>query len=187
MRLVRAGRFRWLDWDIENRPLSYNGPDYTTAEITAIAAGWVDEKKVHCWALGEVSALEMLTGFRELCEEADGLTGHNIRRHDLPITNGAMLEHGLPPLPPKLTCDTYADLTRRKELSASQASLAEMLGVPEAKYGMSQPAWREANRLTPEGVALTRRRVIDDVVQHRALRERLIERRLLREPRVWSP
>lgn len=52
---------------------------------------------------------------------------------------------------------------------------------------MSQPAWREANRLTPDGVALTKKRVIDDVVQHRALRAKLIERGVLKPPSVWRP
>lgn len=187
MRSTVRKTLRVLDFDIENRPLSYNGPDYTTAEITAIAAGWVGQKKVRCWALGQVEPLEMLEGFLELYRKADVLTGHNIRRHDLPILNGACLEYDLPPLTPKLTCDTYGDLTRRKELSASQENLSQMFGLEADKHHMSQVSWREANRLTPEGIRKTRKRVIDDVIQHKELRERLIEHRALKPPKVWRP
>lgn len=180
-------KLRILDFDLENRPLSYRGMDWTSAEVTAIAASWVGQKKVHCWALGQVDLLTMLRSFRELYEQADIVTGHYIRKHDLPILSGAYLEVGLPPLSPKLTCDTMLDLIRRKDLAASQEALAEMLGVPASKYHMSQPAWREANRLTPAGIRLTRKRVIDDVVQHKALREQLVELEVLKPPRVWKP
>jgi hypothetical protein len=44
-------KLRILDFDIENRPLSYWVPDRPSAEITAIAAGWVDVKRVECWML----------------------------------------------------------------------------------------------------------------------------------------
>lgn len=179
--------FRWLDFDIENRPINYMGGDFTGADITAIAASWVGEKKVHCWCLGEVSSEEMLAGFLDLYEQAGGVTGHYIRKHDLPIINGALMEFDFPTLRPKLTCDTKLDLIRRKDLSASQESLAEMLGIPAGKYHMSQPKWRSGNRLTPEGIAYTRKRVVDDVKQHKALRAKLLELGWLKSPRTWYP
>jgi hypothetical protein len=180
-------RLRILDWDIENRPINYMGGDFTGCDITAIAASWVGEKKVHCWALGEVTTEEMLLGFCELYDQADVVTGHYIRNHDLPITNGALMEFHLPLLSPKLTCDTKNDLIRRKDVSASQESLAQMLGVPASKYHMTQPMWRAANRLEPDGITLTRKRVIDDVIQHKALREALLAKGMLKPPRVWHP
>lgn len=178
---------RVLDFDIENRPLSYLGPDYTTAEITAIAWSWADQKKIHCRALGEVEYVDMLRAFVKAYDAAGMVTGHYIRRHDLPIINGAMLELGLPPLSPKLTSDTKLDLVKRQYLSASQESLAEMLGVEKNKYHMTQPKWREANRLTPKGIALTKRRVRDDVRQHRELRVKLLKAGALKPPSVWRP
>lgn len=178
---------RVLDFDIENRPLSYLGSDFTTAEVTAIAAGWTDQKKIHCWVLGEDTAEDMLDNFRELYLEADVVTGHYIRKHDLPILNGALLEHGLEPLTEKLSSDTKLDMIRRKELSVSQESLAGMYGLPHPKHHMSQPEWREANRLTPEGLRKTRKRVTSDVIQHKALRERLIQDKALHPPKVWRP
>ena len=178
---------RWLDFDIENRPLTYLGGDFTTAEVTAIAWGWTDQTVVRCRALGECSAEKMLLDFLAAYQAADGVTGHYIRKHDLPILNGALLELGLPTLTPKLTCDTKLDLIRRKDLSASQESLGEMFGITHPKEHMSQPKWREANRLTAAGIKETRRRVIGDVRQHRQLRERLLEIGALKSPRVWSP
>lgn len=176
-----------LDWDIENRPLSYLGMDFTTAEITAIACGWVGQKKVECWALGEVDQETMLRGFVERYDEADIVTGHYILRHDLPILNGALMEAGLETLGPKLVSDTKMHLVKRKDISASQESLAAMYGLEEPKQGMNQTHWREANRLTPAGIRHTKRRVCGDVRQHKALRAALLERGALKSPAVWRP
>jgi hypothetical protein len=180
-----------LDFDIENRPLSYLGQDYTTAEITAIAACWVGKPQtMHVWLLDTdpSSANRMLLGFVDLYNEADMVTGHYIRMHDLPIINGAMVELGLPCLSEKLTCDTKLDLVKKgPAFSASQENLAEMLGVTKPKIHMNTPRWREANRLTPDGLKLTARRVMGDVIQHMALRKELIARDLLSLPKVWRP
>lgn len=182
-------KFAWLDWDIENRPISYLGMDFTTADITAIACSWADSEDVHCFVQtkDKRSQRTMLRRFYEFYEAADGVTGHNIRRHDLPILNGALMEHGLPTLGPKLTCDTYGDLKRKSGISGSQENLASMLGLDSPKVGMSTTAWREANRLTRTGIAWAKERVIADVIQHKELRERLIELDLLKPPRVWRP
>lgn len=176
-----------LDFDIENRPLSYMGNDYTTAEITAIACSWVGEDHVDCWLLGEIDPDLMLMCFVNMYNQADMVTGHYIRKHDLPIINGALLEYELPPLSAKLTQDTKMDLVKKKELSASQESLSSMYNLPEAKHHMDQPSWREANRLTEKGLSLTRKRVIDDVKQHKELRLKLIENKALGMPKLWKP
>jgi hypothetical protein len=182
-------RLRVLDFDIENRPLSYLGQDYTTAEITAIAWCWVGAPKtLECVLLGRESPVEMLELFGEAYDEADVVTGHFLRMHDLPIINGAMVEHGLVCLAPKLTCDTKLDLVKHGHvISASQENLAETLGVTKPKIHMNTPRWREANRLTDAGLALTAKRVMGDVVQHMALRKRLIELDLLKPPKTWRP
>jgi len=183
VRLRNAASLRILDFDIENRPLSYLGMDFTTSDITSIAAGWADEKKVYCWALGEVTTEAMLEGFLGLYDQADVVTGHFIRGHDLPIINGALAEFGYPPLTAKLTSDTKNDLVKRKGVSASQESLADMLGVSAPKIQMSQAKWRSANRLTAAGIAETKRRVIGDIRQHKQLRVALIAAGLLGPPR----
>lgn len=174
------------------------GMDRTSAEITAFACSWVGSKDVTTMLLisldhyedesgGVYTAKEALQWMRAMLELADIVTGHYCRKHDLPMLNGAMLERGLPPLPELLVHDTHGDLVRRKDLSASQESLAGMLGLPEPKHHMSQTEWRAANRLTPEGIAYARKRVVSDVIQHKALRKRLIEAGALRAPRRWRP
>src|SRR5690606_40829515 len=76
--------------------------DWSSDVCSSDLASWVGEDKVHCWALGEVDGPTMLREFKRLYDEADGVTGHYIRKHDLPIINGALLEHGLPLLGPKM-------------------------------------------------------------------------------------
>lgn len=178
-----------LDLDIENRPLAYLGMDYTSAEITAIGAAWHGSTAVKVWLLGEVDPVEMLREFRELYDQADIVTGHYIKKHDLPVINGAMLEYELPPLDGKLAVDTKLDLKDMKYLSLSMENLAVTLGLADLnpKVHMSNAMWREANRLTKAGLALTRKRVVGDVRLHMKLREKLVELDMLRPPQEWRP
>ena len=187
-------KLRILDFDIENRPLAYLGPEYTTAEVTAIAASWVNPSDAigthDLWfkqlTLDPASYREMLEGFVVLYNQADVVTGHYIREHDLPVINGSLMELGLPGLADKMTIDTKLDLTSAKYISKSQENLAAMLGLGYEKAHMSNAMWREANRLTPEGLALTRERCVGDVIQHKAMRLELLKRGLLKGPQVWG-
>jgi hypothetical protein len=179
---------RILDFDIENRPLSYWYDDRPTAEVTAIAASWsTNPQDVWVYLLGRDNPRYGLMTFAELYDEADIVTGHYIRKHDLPILNGAMLEAGLPPLGSKLTIDTKLDLVTQGDLPATQEHLAEMFGVSKPKFHMTQMMWRESNRLTREGLKLTETRVTDDVIQHSELRTVLAKQGLLGSPKVWRP
>ena len=191
---IGGGAGRVLDWDIENRPLSYWVPDMPTAEITAIASCWADDHdSMEVLLLGEIDGEEMLRRFVERYNEADLVTGHYIRRHDLPITQGALYEFGLPLLGPKLTCDTKLDMFKKSDIPATQEFLLELLDpkcpldITIEKFHMSQHSWREANRLTPEGLERTRHRVASDVHAHIHMREAMLERGWLRAPSVWYP
>lgn len=177
----------WLDFDIEARPLSWYGGDWVTKEPTCIAAQFIGHRKVYCWALTNDpnSLKEMLIGFRRLYDKADGVTGHFIRGYDLPVLNGAMLENGLPPLSDKLSHDTKLDLIKFSGLSKSQENLGALLSLVHPKVQMDQEKWREANRLTPRGIALTKKRAIGDVKQHQEMRRRLMDLGLLGPPKVW--
>lgn len=182
------GPFRWLDFDIENRPLSYWIPDRPTAEVTAIAAAFADKPKdIKVWLLGRDDPFDMLNEFVAMYDEADGVTGHYILMHDLPILNSALIEMGFPPLGPKLVQDTKVHLVTWKDTPKTQEHLSDMLGVRAPKVHMTQAKWREANRLTPEGLALTEKRVAGDVKQHMQLRKALLAERLLSRPTVWRP
>lgn len=190
--------FSILDFDLENRPLSYLGQDWTSAEITAIAWSWYGSDVVETLLLTAEGTYKdrrgrcypppvAFTQFREVLASAGIVTGHYIRKHDLPVLNSAMMENGLQPLPELLVQDTHGDLVRRKDLSASQENLAALLGLPEPKHHMTQTEWREANRLFSNArLNLTRTRVVGDVVQHKSLRGELVRRGLLRAPRYWN-
>jgi hypothetical protein len=177
---------RVLDFDIENRPLSYLGSDFTTAEVTAIAWAWTDKPEdVAVYLLGEVELPTILREFLKAYNQADMVTGHFILGHDLPMVNGALLECGMAPLADKMVSDTKVHLTSAKGLSKSQESLGAMLNLEQPKVLMNQSKWRSANRLTPEGLALVRERVTGDVRQHIELRAKLLELGYLKPPQMW--
>ena len=189
MRVTKTGDLRILDFDIENMPLTYWIDDRPTALVTAIAWSWVGAREVECRLLTHDpdSTMDMLTAFEEAYQDADIVTGHYIRRHDLPILTGAFVENGLLPLEPKLAQDTKLDLINWKDLPQSQEYLASMYGLSRPKHHMSQHEWREANKLTPEGLELTRKRVVSDVKQNKQLRQFLIDQGVLAAPTLWSP
>jgi len=181
---ITARPQRVLDFDIENRPLSYLGSDFTTAEVTAIAWAW-DPSDVTVRLLGEAELPDILREFVAAYEQADLVTGHYIKGHDLPMLNGALMECRMPPLPDKLVCDTKCDLMRSKGLSLSQESLGAMFRLEHAKVQMNQSKWRAANRLTPDGLKEVRERVTGDVRQHMALRAELLKHGYLAAPKLW--
>lgn len=180
---------RVLDFDTETRPLSYWIPDgRPTAEITAITTCWVGvpgSMAVHL--LGEHDPVYMLRYFVDRYNEADLVTGHYIRKFDLPQINSALMEHGLPQLGPKLTSDTKMDMNKKGDLPATQEYLSELFDLHYPKVQMSQVKWRRANRLSQDGLRATRERVMGDVLQHMELRAEMLRRGLLKSPKVWKP
>lgn len=181
-------RVRILDFDIENRPLAYWYDGQTTAEITAIAACWMGRpESMKVWLLGVHKPKVMLEKFRAMYDQADIVTGHYIRKHDLPIINAAMVDYKLPPLGSKLTLDTKLDLTKMKDLSASLEVLGEMFGLETHKQHMSNYAWREANRLNRAGIRDAKARATSDVRLHMELYPHLVEGGYLKAPKVWRP
>lgn len=177
---------RVLDFDIENRPLSYLGSDFTTAEVTAIAWAWTDHpENVTVYLLGETDLPDILHTFVAAYNQADMVTGHYIRGHDLPMLNGALMECRMPALSDRLVQDTKIDLMRSKGISLSQESLGAMFRLEHAKVQMNQSKWRAANRLSPEGLKEVRDRVTGDVRQHIALRRELASLGYLSAPSMW--
>lgn len=198
LRWRESRSLRILDFDFESRPLHHAGHDWTSAEITAMAWSWIGSGDVDYVLLQrdgkyaprrgkKLAAAEALAHMRDLLEEADFVTGHYIRKFDLPLLQGQLLEAGLRPLGPVMAQDTKVDLVRVKDLSVSQKNLAAMHGLDEQKVDMSQDDWRRANRLTDEGIAKARERVTGDIVQHIAERAYLLEQGALKPPRRWNP
>jgi hypothetical protein len=177
---------RVLDFDIENRPLSYLGSDFTTGEVTAVAWAWTDQPEhVTVYLLGDTELPDILRAFVGAYQQADMVTGHYLKGHDLPKLNGALMECRMPPLQDKLVQDTKNDMMRTKGISLSQESLAAMFRLAHQKQSMNQAQWRAANRLTPEGLAEVRRRVVGDVQQHIELRQILRDLGYLTAPSAW--
>lgn len=177
---------RVLDFDIETRKIGFHiGGKFNPDGCEPIAIAWSWGGAVRVRQLGVDDPLDMLRDFVEAYTRADVATGHYIRKFDLPIINGALIERGMAPLPPKMTSDTKSDLISRAGWSSSQENLAAMLHLLEDKYHMNDHLWREATRLTPRGIRHTRRRVRHDVVQHMSLRATLVRRGLLGRPRMW--
>lgn len=178
---------RVLDFDIENRPLSYWYDGQTTAELTGFAMAWTDDPKtIEVYLLGRDNMDYGLQRFVEAYNAADMVTGHYIRRHDLPHINSELMERGMSPLGEKLTQDTKLDFVKKGDQPATQEYLAELFGVESPKEQMSQHDWRAANRLTPDGLRRTKIRCVGDVQQHMELREAMIKANVLHEPKVWS-
>ena len=160
--------------------------EYVSKEITAIAWAWIDQPDdVTCLLLGEMELPEMLRQFVAVYNQADMVTGHFITGFDLPLMNASMTEFGLPPLSDKMASDTKVHLIKRHGLSGSQENIGAMLGLSNPKVGMNQATWRAANRLTPEGLALVRERVVGDVKQHIEMRAKLLELGYLTPPKMW--
>ncbi len=159
------------------------------SQITAIAWGWVGESEIHDVILEQdlSNEREMLDRFLEAYAEADLLTGHYIERHDLPLLNDHCMRAGLPLLERKLVQDTKMLLPRVKGLGLSQENLATLLRLDEKKHHMNGRRWAVANTLTVDGREEARKRVVQDVRQHKRLRKELIDRHYLKPPRSWSP
>lgn len=188
---VGSYKLKVLDFDIESRPLGWYGGDFTHQEVTAISSAWVDDPvdsmEVLTISKRAGSEKRMLKKFRKRFDEADMLVGHYIRGFDLPQINAAMLEFGLPGLSDILTHDTKNDLTKFQGVSKSQKNLGALLGIEAPKVDMSVPDWREANRLSRDGIAKTKIRVVGDVLQNIEMYKELKRRGFLTKPKLWTP
>lgn len=186
MKVVRTP-IRILNFDCEARPLGWYGGDFTHKEVTVI--GWCvlgEEPEARALTKDDRTRRRMLLAFRKEYDAAELIVGHYIRKFDLPLVSAMLAEIGEPPLGPKLTHDTKQDLISLHGVSKSQENLSALLGFDGKKHLTTQE-WREANRLTPEGIRTGVERAIADVVQNMRLYEELKARSLLRPPRVWHP
>jgi hypothetical protein len=199
LKLRSSGPGRLLCFDLENRPLAYWYDGETTSQITAFGWKWSDEEKVHTLLLTPTATTTATIGPAKrstrrgarLLPRHPGLGRRRLRaQHPPPRPADPQLVAApaqLDPLPPLLTTDTLRDYPKRKGLSASLENLAAMYDLGGEKFGMSQPMWEEANKLTPDGVALARKRVASDVLLQERLREKLLSLGLLGVPKVWRP
>lgn len=157
---------RGLCFDIENKPGTYGGGDYTHPKVTAIGWQFLDERRVHSVALDRdnhgavVVACEV---FREAWDQADFVVGHNIKRHDRKILDGLYASLGIPLLSTRRMVDTYLDQPKMAGFSRSLENLATRWLCPERKISLSEYDWEQAYDGVPEAVGLMRKRVESDV------------------------
>jgi len=180
-----------LCFDMEARPLGWFGGDFTHKEVTMISSAWVDDPegtmKTTVLTKRDGSGVRMVKAFLKRYDEADIVVGHYIRGFDLPLLNFTCLDLGLPPISAKLSHDTKGDLAKLHGLSKSMENLGGLLGLSRSKVRMHMQDWRQANRLTPEGIEEARVRCEGDVLENIELRAVLLERGFLSPPRLWSP
>src|ERR1035437_508511 len=129
-------------YDIENEPTSFRERFPLTKPI---AIGWTLDGVTGHWAKGEGETLARgLERFRvEWWDRCDAIAGHNVRQHDNPIINAAMLRVGLLPLAPKMCRDTLRDLIKLKGIDRSMEALAVYLDMGDRKYHLSEAEWEE--------------------------------------------
>jgi hypothetical protein len=187
MRVLKRRPLRILDFDTECRPMHYS-EFRAESQMTGVAWSWVGSDDVECVVLNQDLSNEdsMLAQFMLAYEQADMVTGHYIRKHDLPLLVDHCVRAGFVLPSAKLVQDTMVT-AKVKGLGKSQENLATTFGLAAEKHHMCGASWRVANALTPEGQAGTRKRVIDDVIQHKALREELLRRGMLKTPKLWRP
>jgi hypothetical protein len=185
---------RVLDFDIETRRIGFhNGGRFNPDGCEAICIAWkfLDEDEVNVRvqdvAWNSMKLRAMLREFFEAYAEATLVTGHYIRKFDLPILSGMAVEHGLRWPGSKMTSDTKLDLIKVGGLSQSQENLSALLELEASKFPMNDYKWRDAARLTWRGLAEAERRVVADVRQHEELRGKLLSEDTLNPPRMWKP
>lgn len=169
---------------MEARATGYGDPRWVPQEITAIAWSWVGDERVVCHLRCE-GAPRMLARFRAAYEKATIVTGHNIRKYDLPLVNAEMLRFHLGPLPAKLTQDTLREIPRTTGMKRDQDNLGKFFRTDDQKYAMSWQDWQDA--YAESGWAGVRTRVVTDVVQHKQIRAEMAVDGWLKPPRIWRP
>ncbi len=186
--LASSWPLRILDFDTECRPMHYS-EWRAESQLTGIAWSWYGSDDIEVITLQQNLRNErsMLAKFLKAFAQADIVTGHYIRKHDLPLIVEHCVHAGLDLPGQVLTSDTKSDLVSMRGLGQSQENLASTFGLDAGKRHMNGASWRVANTLSPAGREGTRLRVVDDVIQHKQLRPALIERGLLKPPKSWHP
>lgn len=177
-----AKSLRFACADVENKPGTYGGGDYTFPKLTAIGFQFLDEDEGVAWCLDRTDVDGMSEGaeeFRSLWTQADVIIGHNWRRHDQKLLDGFYTSLGASLLPRRKVIDTYLDQPKMQGFSRSLENLADRWECPEKKMKLSEHDWEQAYDGVPEGVEKMRERVLSDVRINIWLYRELLERGLL--------
>lgn len=96
--------------------------------IICWAAGWVGDRRVH-FMDERGGRKKMLVGLADLVTQADAVITYNGDKFDLPKINGAMIEEGLPPLPPVASIDVIKTVKKMGAQSNKLAYIVSRLGL----------------------------------------------------------
>lgn len=181
---------RILDFDMETLAAGYADPAWVPDKITCISASWVGEDEIHSFITGQLDwwsregrARTVLRPFYELLQQADMVTGHNIRRFDLRVFNAEAMRCGVEPIRRILVEDTMSIL-KAKGYKKGVDNIAIELGCSEHKIDMPWAAWDLAYE-DP-----TWKRVIErcesDVRIHKQIRVEMAKRGWLKSVTTWA-
>jgi DNA polymerase elongation subunit (family B) len=178
-----------LDFDVETVAAGFADPNWVPQKITCVAWSYVGSDKVEsriCGPAGIYGNPEkraaMLNELLTEINQADMLTGHNIARFDLPVINAEAMRLGLEPIRKALVQDTMKVL-RAKGFKKGQDNLGRLFNTTEQKLALDWQAWQDA--YDEDGWKTIRRRAESDVLMHKQLRAKLLERGYLKPPQTW--
>lgn len=180
-------KLKILHFDIEALPGHWIGGDYVSKIPTAIAYSWADEDEVSVFTHYEYPPEALAFMMAQQLESADIVTGHYIRRFDLPLINGELLRAGYAALAPLTTSDTKDDVYKAHGRSKSQKNLSAMLEIEAPKVDVTLRDWEGFNqkRYGYEQAGIDR--VVGDVIQHKQLRKALLDLYWLGPTKTWRP
>jgi DNA polymerase elongation subunit (family B) len=191
VRLRSTGQGRILDFDIETIASGFADPEWVPQKITCVAWSWIGSDVVESRICGPAGIFgkperraKMLKPLLKALGEADMVTGHNIRRFDLPVLQAEVMRLGLPSLPSVLAQDTIK-LLKSKGFKKGQDNLGRLYRIADEKLALDWQAWQDA--YDEDGWRTIRDRAESDVMMHKQLRAALIELDYLQEPRPWKP
>lgn len=198
MRLkIKTEPKRILDFDIETVAQGYADPNWVPSRITTIAWSWVGSDKVEVRTiLDYVFDLDdflqyfflgcpyLLEDFVEVYDVADMVTGHNLARFDNGVLNAELMRLQLPPLPAKMMQDTMR-LPKARGFKKGQDVISDVLGIPAKKKSLNWAEWQQA--YSERNWAVVKERCASDIVQHKLMRQQLLELGYLKPPSLWRP
>ena len=179
-----------LDFDLETLAAGFADPNWVPQKITCAAWSWIGSEKVEATISDKAGffnpelRVKMLKPLLKAMYEADMLTGHNIIRFDLPILNAEVHRLGLPPLKSFLVQDTMK-VAKMKGFKKGQDNISELLETVNKKQAMTWQEWEDAYEETGWKSIISRAK--SDVLQHKEMRQEMLERNWLKPPVRWSP